>query len=111
MVVGDSFWWVADAIIAEHRMASRYDFFYYFNDPDRSAERAVDGQPRGLPPGMSWEYVFSADAIIVEANEGAIGDAGYGFVEAAGRCWAWQLPRGRKQGKVIQVVRTTRERA
>ena len=32
---------------------------------------------------MSWEYVFSADAIIVEANEIAIGEAGYGFVEKA----------------------------
>ena len=28
-------------------------------------------------------YVFSADAIIVEANEGALGVAGWGFVEAA----------------------------
>jgi hypothetical protein len=34
---------------------------------------------------MSWEYVFTADAIIVEANEGAIGVAGWGFVEAAER--------------------------
>jgi hypothetical protein len=86
VAVGDSFWWLAESIIAEHRMASRYDFFYYFNDPNRrpnGQNRRVATQPSGLHPGMSWEYVFSADAIIVEANEGALGVAGWGFVEAA----------------------------
>ena len=86
VAVGDSFWWVAESIIAEHRMASRNDFFYYFNDPNRrpnGRNRPMATQPNGLHPGMSWEYVFSADAIIVEANEGALGVAGWGFVEAA----------------------------
>ena len=41
------------------------------------------GQTRGLPRGMSWDYVFSADAVIVETNEAGVGDAGWGFVEAA----------------------------
>ena len=31
---------------------------------------------------MNWDYVFSADAIIVEANEAAIGEAGYGLRRA-----------------------------
>jgi alginate O-acetyltransferase complex protein AlgJ len=86
LVVGDSFWWVPDTIIAAHKMASRYDFFYYFNDPEHrpySQNRPMVGHPSGLHPGMSWEYVFSADAIIVEANEGVVGAAGWGFIEAA----------------------------
>ncbi len=86
VVVGDSFWWVPHALVAEHEMASRYDFFYYFNDPERGrygGNRAMAAQPAGLYPGMSWEYVFSADAIIVAANEATVGAAGWGFVEAA----------------------------
>ena len=44
----------------------------------------MEGQPPGLPRGMSWDYVFSAEAVIVEANEAGLGDLGHGFVEAAG---------------------------
>ena len=83
MVVGDSFWWLADDIIAENRLASRSEFFYYFNEYERTRNERVAGQARGLRQGMSWDYVFSADAIIVETNEAGLGEAGWGFIEAA----------------------------
>ena len=83
VVVGDSFWWIADAIVAEQRMASRYEFFYYYNERERrrDANETMAARPVGLQGGMSWEYVLSADAMIVETNEAAIGDAGWGFVQ------------------------------
>ena len=84
VVIGDSFWWLAVDLISENRLAAKSEFFYYFNDPDRTGDKRVEGQPRGLPRGMSWDYVFSAEAVIVEANEAGLGDLGHGFVEAAG---------------------------
>ena len=83
VVVGDSFWWLADDIIAENRLASRSEFFYYYNEFERRQNNPLSGQPRGLRRGMSWDYVLSADAIIVETNEGGLGEAGWGFIEAA----------------------------
>ena len=83
MVVGDSFWWLADDIISENRLASKNEFFYYFNEYERRRNERVAGQARGLPQGMSWDYVLSADAIIVETNEAGLGEAGWGFIEAA----------------------------
>jgi alginate O-acetyltransferase complex protein AlgJ len=83
-VVGDSFWWLALDIISENRLAAKSEFLYYFNDPDRTGDRRVEGQPRGLPRGMSWNYLLSTEAVIVEGNEAGLGDLGHGFVEAAG---------------------------
>jgi hypothetical protein len=83
VVVGDSFWWLADDIISENRLASKNEFFYYFNEYERLRNKRVAGQVRGLPQGMSWDYVLSADAIIVETNEAGLGEAGWGFIEAA----------------------------
>jgi alginate O-acetyltransferase complex protein AlgJ len=85
VVVGDSFWLTMDAFIAERQMASRNDFFYYFNEraQSRGLHQAGLDDPMGLRGGMSWEYVFTADAIIVETNEAGIGVAGWGFVQAA----------------------------
>lgn len=86
VVVGDSFWWVPHAIVGERGMASRYDFFYYFNEAERLQfgrnEPRVKG-PQGLPPGMSWDHVFTADAVVIETNEAGLGDAGWGFVREA----------------------------
>ena len=83
VVVGDSFWWLADDIIAENGLASRSEFFYYYNELERTRNQPQPGQARGLRRGMSWDYVFSADAIIVETNEASLGEAGWGFIEAA----------------------------
>lgn len=85
VVVGDSFWWLADDIIAENRLASRREFFYYYNEFERRQNEPSSSQAPGLRRGMSWDYVFSADAVIVETNEAGLGDAGWGFVEAASR--------------------------
>jgi hypothetical protein len=83
VVVGDSFWWLADKIIVANRLASKSEFFYYFNGLAGTLNDPASGQTRGLRRGMSWDYVLSADAIIVETNEAALGDAGWGFPEAA----------------------------
>ena len=83
VVVGDSFWWLADDIISENRLASKSEFFYYFNEYERRRNARVEGLSRGLPRGMSWDYVFAAEAIIVEINESGVGEAGWGFTEAA----------------------------
>jgi hypothetical protein len=85
VVVGDSFWWVPAAIIAEQRLASRSEFLYYYNELERrrAPNEPIVARPGGLVPGMSWEYIFSADAVIVETNEAGLGDAGWGFVEQA----------------------------
>ena len=48
VVVGDSFWLSMDAFIAERRMASRNDFFYYFN------ERARAGASTGRASPTPW---------------------------------------------------------
>lgn len=87
VVVGDSFWTMPASIIADHQMASRSDFYYYFNE---FKARANDPDGSGPPPGdfhrgMTWEHVFSADAVIVEVAEITIGMAGYGFIEKARR--------------------------
>jgi alginate O-acetyltransferase complex protein AlgJ len=83
VVVGDSFWWLADKIIVANRLASKSEFFYYYNELGGRQNNPLSGQPRGLRHGMSWDYVLSAEAIIVETNEAGIGDAGWGFPEAA----------------------------
>jgi len=67
VVVGDSFWVLPASILTELQMTSREDFFYYFSHPP------------------SWEYVISADAVIVEVNEMMIWKAGFGFVAEAHR--------------------------
>ena len=85
VAVGDSFWNLADALIAHHRMAARSDFLYYFNEFPR-VERLNEGRgphPGDYYSGMSWERILSADAIIIEVNEVSIGKAGYGFVRQA----------------------------
>ena len=85
VVVGDSFWTLPDAMIARERLAARNDFFYYFNEfpgADSLNERK-GAHPGDFYSGMSWEYVFSADAVIIEVIEAAIGDAGFGFVQQA----------------------------
>jgi alginate O-acetyltransferase complex protein AlgJ len=85
IVVGDSFWFLPDDIIATNRVTARYDFFYYFNEFPRvggAKERKVP-HPVGVYRGMTWDYVLSADAIVIEVNEVSIGQAGYGFVQQA----------------------------
>ena len=82
VVVGDSFWTLPASIIADHGMVSRNDFYYYFNELGRS-RAPNDSEAADFRQGMTWEHVLSADAIIVEANEIMIGNAGYGFVEKA----------------------------
>ena len=89
VAVGDSFWWVADV---DHRRAPdgvAIRLLLLLQRPRTAGRTAGTGpsprSPVGSIQGMSWEYVFSADAIIVEANEGALGVAGWGFVEAAER--------------------------
>jgi hypothetical protein len=67
VVVGDSFWVLPASILADHRMASRSDFYYYFSRPG------------------SWGHIFSADAVVVEVSEIGIGQAGYGFAGEAYR--------------------------
>jgi hypothetical protein len=85
--VGDSFWTLPDAMISRARLSARNDFFYYFNEfalaGDPTERKAT--HPGELHSGMSWDYVFSADAVIIEVIEAAIGDAGYGFVDQARR--------------------------
>ena len=85
VVVGDSFWTLADAMIARSRLTARNDFFYYFNEFSRAD--SVNGRESAHPgdffSGMTWDYVFSADAVIIEVIEAAIADAGYGFVQQA----------------------------
>ena len=87
VVVGDSFWTMPASIIADHRMASRSDFYYYFNGfkPREDDQDGSVAPPGDFHRGMTWEHAFSADAIIVEVTEIMIGMAGYGFVEKAQR--------------------------
>jgi hypothetical protein len=86
VVIGDSFWNLPEAMIVTHRLAARSDFFYYFKDlrPDGAgAIRENAARPAYLESGKYWDYVFSADAIVIEVSEAVLGDAGYGFVQQA----------------------------
>ena len=85
VVVGDSFWTLADSIVAAHQLATRRDFLYYFNEFPRT-DRLAEGRgayPGDFYEGMSWEHILSADAIVIEVNEVSIGKAGYGFIQQA----------------------------
>lgn len=81
VIVGDSFLWTVLNYFDKHRIFKNRAFYYYF--------KTNYSYPKGVKvpidrEALDWEnYVFSKDAIIVEINEAAIEQIGFGFIEDA----------------------------
>lgn len=81
LMIGSSFCWNILHYLGAHGVFRPLDFYYYFNTaysyPEK-ARRPIDRER------VDWRgEVLSRDFIILEVNEVAIGEMGYGFIETA----------------------------
>jgi hypothetical protein len=79
LMVGSSFCWNIIEYLDRNSTCSAIDFFYYYNTryvyPGKSRQ-AIDR------PGIDWEReIRSRDMVVIEVNEAAMGETGFGFVE------------------------------
>ena len=83
LIVGDSFSWGLLHIMNDQQLVKGYDFYYYFQThykPDYSSTPVADE-----PKDALKQTLADHNLVIVEANEAALGDMGFGFVgEAVG---------------------------
>jgi hypothetical protein len=81
LLIGTSFCWNIIPYLEANRIFSRLDFYYYFNT-DHSfpgKQRAPIDRNR-----INWNRdVFTKDIILIEINEIALKETGFGFLEAA----------------------------
>jgi hypothetical protein len=81
LMIGSSFCWNILHYLGPHGVFKPLDFYYYFNTaysyPEK-ARRPIDRER------VDWRgEVFSRDFVIIEVNEVAIDEMGYGFIETA----------------------------
>ncbi|MBN2158509.1 MAG: hypothetical protein JW807_03865 [Spirochaetes bacterium] len=80
LIVGSSFCWNFIEYLDRHRTFSRMNFYYYFN-----TDYLYPGKKRMAIEKDSFDWhraVSPRDLIIIEANEIALGEIGYGFIRA-----------------------------
>lgn len=86
LFIGTSFMWSVFDVLERVGAYSRRFFFYYHNtnyyyyrDRKGSRKRGKQGVQRST---LDWEkFVFSNDAIVLEANQSVIHSLGFGFLE------------------------------
>ncbi len=81
LMLGDSFCWNIIPYLESNKVFSRLNFYYYFNTdhsfPDK--KHAPIDRTR-----VNWNRdVFNRDIILIEINEIALEEVGYGFLETA----------------------------
>jgi len=81
IIVGSSFIWPILHYLDRHKIFVRRDFYYYFRTNHSSPppkQTPID------PASLDWEQkVFSRKAIIIEINQAALSQTGFGFIEHA----------------------------
>lgn len=81
LLIGTSFCWNIIPYLEANRIFSRLDFYYYFN-----TDHAFPGQQHAPidRDRINWSRdIFTRDIILIEINEIALNETGFGFVEAA----------------------------
>lgn len=81
LMVGDSFCWNIIPYLESNKIFTRLNFYYYFNTDHSFPDKKHVPIDR---PHVNWDRdVFSKDIILIEINEIALNETGYGFLEAA----------------------------
>jgi hypothetical protein len=81
LMVGTSFCWNIIPYLESSRVYSRFDFYYYFNTDFSFPGKIQTPIDRDH---VNWERdVFTRDIILIEINEIALSEMGFGFIEAA----------------------------
>ncbi len=81
LMLGDSFCWNIIPYLEANSIFSRLNFYYYFNTDNSFPDKKHAPIDRTR---INWDRdVFTRDIILIEINEIALNEAGYGFVEAA----------------------------
>lgn len=80
LMIGDSFGWGLLKNVRESKGVTDYNFYYYFNSDykEDGVARDINKNPKDLK-----EFILSKNLLIIEANEIALNDIGFGFIEAA----------------------------
>ncbi len=81
IIVGSSFIWPVLYYFDRHKAFWKRSFFYYFRTDFKAPKVSRDNIDRAK---LDWESrVFSRNLILLEINESALGQLGWGFVEDA----------------------------
>jgi hypothetical protein len=80
LMLGTSFCWNIIPYLDANRVFSRFDFYYYFNTDFLYPGKIQSHIDRDR---VNWERdIFTRDIILIEINEIALSEMGFGFIEA-----------------------------
>jgi hypothetical protein len=83
LIIGDSFVWniLQNLVFTNGPMLDAYDFYYYFNtNTSYPSEKTA---PVKKDPESLRTEILKHNVLIIEANEAALNDIGFGFIDAA----------------------------